>query len=81
MQELANGTKHCCPVHPTKHVKGYGRGPFGIGPFGSPYLLIDLGHENPSAGRYLVAGEVLKENLDFWIGFFATHGIVDDELR
>ena len=53
LQELANGTKHCRPVHSTQHVKGFGRGPFGFGPFGAPYLLIDLGDEHPPAERYL----------------------------
>jgi hypothetical protein len=78
VQELANGTKHCRPVHYTKQVKGYGRGPYDIGPFGSPYLLIDLGEERTSPERYLVASTVLKETMDFWMGFFALHGIVDD---
>jgi hypothetical protein len=65
VQELANGTKHCRPVYSTKHVKGYGRGPYGIGPFWSPYLLIDLGQKNTSAEHYLVASAVLKATLDF----------------
>jgi hypothetical protein len=43
-----------------------------------PYLLIDLGEENVPAERYLVARTVLKATVDFWMEFFATHGIVDD---
>jgi len=78
VQELANGTKHCRPAHSTKHIKGYGRGPWGVGPFGAPYLLIDLGEENAPASRYLVASTVLRAVVGFWISFFATHGIVED---
>ena len=78
LQELANGTKHCRPVHSTEHVAGYGLGPYGIGPFGKPYLLIDLGEELDPAVRYLVASAVLKDIMDFWGSFFSTHGIVDD---
>jgi hypothetical protein len=71
LQELANGTKHCSPVHPTEHVAGYGRGPWGVGPFDAPYLLIDLGEEYPAGERYLVASAVLKSIMDFWSEFFA----------
>ena len=35
------GTKYCRPVHSTEHVAGFGIGPFAIGPYGAPYLLID----------------------------------------
>lgn len=78
LQELANGAKHCRPVHPTEHVAGYGRGPYGIGPFSAPYLLIDLGPAKPPAERYLVASTVLQAIMDFWTGFFAKHGVADD---
>lgn len=78
LQELANGTKHCRPVQPTAQIEGYGRGPFGIGPFGAAYLLIDLGDEYLPEVRYLVASDVLKSIMDFWTSFFATHKIVDD---
>ena len=78
LQDLANGTKHCRPVHSTEHVEGYGRGPWGIGPYGASYLLIDLGEEHPPAERYLVASNVLKAIIEFWAGFFATHLITDD---
>ena len=29
VQELANSTKHCRPVHSTDHIQVYGRGPYG----------------------------------------------------
>ena len=80
VQELANGTKHCRPVHSTGKVEGYGQGPFGIGPFGMPYLLIDLGEEFDPAARYLVASTVLKDVINFWDDFFVTHGIIDDAV-
>jgi hypothetical protein len=78
LQELANGTKHCSPVHSTQHVQGYGRGPFGIGPYGAPYLLIDLSEEYPPAERYLVANNVLEEIMNFWTNFFSVRQIADD---
>ena len=78
VQELANGSKHCCPVHSTKRVKGYGRGPWGVGPYGTPFLLIDLGENRPPPERYLVASTVLKESVNFWTRFFAEHGITDN---
>lgn len=78
LQELANGTKHCRPVHSTAQIEGYGRGPYDIGPYDAPYLLIDLGEGHDPAERYLVASDVLKVIVEFWIGFFATYGVVDD---
>jgi hypothetical protein len=73
LQEFANGTKHCAPVHSTGQIKGFGRGPFGIGPFGKAYLLIDLGHDNPSNRRYLVASTVLNQVVEYWENFFLNH--------
>jgi hypothetical protein len=57
MQDLANGTKHANPVS-SEVVEGFGAGPFGIGPWGAPYLLIDLGANAPN--RYLVGSEVIE---------------------
>ncbi|GEP06471.1 hypothetical protein [Methylobacterium oxalidis] len=65
--ELANGSKHALPVHPGEKIKGYGQGPFGIGPFGVPYLLIDLGEPLTGTDRYLVASEVIREAAEFMI--------------
>ncbi len=81
LQELANGTKHCRPVHSTAQIEGYGRGPYGIGPYGAPYLLIDLGEEHDPTERYLVASDVLKLIMEFWIAFFDTYGVVDNAER
>ncbi|MCB9947565.1 MAG: hypothetical protein H6842_07035 [Rhodospirillaceae bacterium] len=77
LQDLANGTKHCKPVHPTQKIEGFGHGPFGVGPFGMPYLLIDQGAQ--CSPRYLVASDVLADQMAFWQIFFSTHQIVDSE--
>ena len=74
LQALATGTKHCVPtMFGTGQVEGYGAGPYGIGPFGKPYLLIDLGADLPGDVRWLVGSEVLKEVSSFWAEFFAKH--------
>lgn len=75
LQELANGTKHCVPVHSTDRVAGYGQGPYGIGPYGAPYLLIDMGDRLDTSNRYLVGDSVLTEILDFWERFFAAQAV------
>jgi hypothetical protein len=36
LQDLANGSKHCRPVHSTQKIAGFGMGPYGIGPWGAP---------------------------------------------
>jgi len=66
LQELANGSKHCLPVAAAVQIEGYGDGPYGIGPFGLPYLLIDLGEEIEVDQRWLVANAVLQDVTDFW---------------
>lgn len=66
LQELANGSKHCLPVVGAAKVEGYGQGPWGIGPFGVPYLLIDLGEARAADERWLVATIALQEVNDFW---------------
>lgn len=73
LQELANGSKHCAPVHPTDHVEGYGQGPFGVGPFDKAYLLIDLGDDLPGESRYLVATDVLQAIVKFWQNLFVEN--------
>ncbi len=77
VQEIANGTKHCIPVKggSTDRIDGYGMGPFGIGPFDMPYLLIDLGDGHSGADRYLVASDVIEEVVAFWDNLFATNTI------
>jgi hypothetical protein len=76
VQELANGTKHCRPVHSTKKIAGYGMGPYGIGPWGAPYLLVDLGDSLPNHERYLVASDVLRAVVAFWKKFFMENAVV-----
>ncbi len=67
LQQLTNGTKHCAPVHPTQKVEGFGQGPYGIGPFGMPYLLIDMGPTvTVATDRYLVGHSVLGQVVAFW---------------
>jgi hypothetical protein len=75
LQELANGAKHCSPVHSTQEVSGYGRGPYGIGPFGAPYLLIDRGETLPLSERWLVASDMLEAIVGFWTEFFDEQGL------
>ena len=56
LRELADGLKHCdLTVRPPQQVKGFGQGPYGVGPYGTPYLLIDLGENREPATRYLIA--------------------------
>jgi hypothetical protein len=75
VQQLANGAKHCLSVHSTQAISGWGRGPYGVGPYGAPYLLIDLGETLPPAHRYLVASDVIGDVVAFWREFFAEESI------
>jgi hypothetical protein len=74
VQELANGTKHCSPVHSTTKIKGFGEGPWGIGPYGMAYLLIDLG-EAEGSERWKIAHAVVTETAAFWRSFVNLHAI------
>lgn len=58
IQQLANGAKHAFYVDAGGRIAGYGSGPYGIGPFGKAYLLIDLG-KGKGTDRYLVASTVI----------------------
>lgn len=74
LRDLANGSKHCLPaVYSTSKVEGFASGPWGIGPFGAPYLLIDMGDGFEGRARWLVASEVLREVSEFWAAFFEQH--------
>lgn len=74
VQDLTNGSKHAYPVQSTGElVEGYGAGPFGIGPFGRSYLLIDMG-ENASGERYLVASDVVREAAEFMSALAQRYG-------
>ena len=77
VQELTNGAKHLKTmknVKETNRVSGFGRGPYGVGPFGSSYLLIDYG-DNTAAQRWDTAETLLDETLVFWRKFFNTYRI------
>jgi len=81
IQDLANGSKHCRPVaYGASEVSGYGRGPYGVGPFGTPYLLIDLGTDHPPAARWLVAHSLLTAVAEFWRGLFNEIGVTQAGL-
>jgi hypothetical protein len=67
VRELANGFKHLRTAHSTDAVAGYGRGPFSTGPFGGPYLLIDLGEDLPPAERWDVGLNLCKRTLSWWL--------------
>ncbi|MBX6320372.1 MAG: hypothetical protein IRY94_00935 [Rhodospirillaceae bacterium] len=73
LQQLANGSKHAYPVNGSK-VAGFGQGPYGIGPYSAPYLLlIDLG-AGVITNRYLVASTVICQAGDFMVSLAKSHG-------
>ena len=50
LHEIANGSKHFKRQSlKTQLVRGYGSGPYNVGPYGYAYLLIDLGGEEIEA--------------------------------
>jgi hypothetical protein len=74
IQELANGSKHAYPVVSGRKVEGYGQGPWGIGPYNAPYLLLDLGGNKAPANRYLVASDVIQDAGVFMVKFAKSQG-------
>lgn len=66
VRDIANGFKHLKPVHSTQVVEGYGQGPYGIGPYGAPYLLIDLGEHLPLNERWDVGLSLCQRVLGWW---------------
>jgi hypothetical protein len=66
VRDIANGFKHLRPVHSTQKVAGYGQGPYGIGPYDAPYLLIDLGDDKPPSERWDVGFDLCKRVLEWW---------------
>jgi hypothetical protein len=71
LRSLTNGTKHLRPTNfSTQRVEGFGSGPFGIGPFGNPYLLIDYGVDKPE--RWQTADQLIDASVMFWRIFFET---------
>jgi hypothetical protein len=74
LEDLANGAKHFVRQQDfgTQRVAGFGMGPYGIGPFGKSYLLIDYG-EPAGDQRWKTARDLLSDVVTFWDGFFASH--------
>lgn len=66
LRDIANGFKHLKLAHSAQVVAGFGRGPYGVGPFGAPYLLIDLGDHLPPNERSDVGLSLCKRTLDWW---------------
>jgi hypothetical protein len=66
VREIANGFKHVRLVHSTQRIEGYGAGPYGIGPFDAPYLLIDLGETKAPAERWCVGLDLCQRVLGWW---------------
>lgn len=74
VQKLANGGKHFIrnPNFHARKMSGFGRGPYGMGPYGSEYLLLDLG-ENAGEHRWKPAAYILEVVVRFWRDFFRTY--------
>lgn len=66
VRQIANGFKHLRLRRDTQKIAGYGQGPFGVGPFDSPYLLIDLGDDKPTSERWVVGFELCNRVLTWW---------------
>ena len=66
VREIANGFKHLRRVRLTHQVAGHGKGPYGIGPYGAPYLLIDLGDDKPTNERWDVGFDLCERVLKWW---------------
>jgi hypothetical protein len=73
VQKLTNGTKHFIRKMSaeTQRIAGYGCGPFGVGPYGKPYLLIDYGADKTE--RWQTAEQLLNDAVTFWRRFFGTY--------
>ena len=72
VRDIANGFKHLQLTHSTDVIAGYGRGPYGIGPYGAPYLLIDLGDHLPLDQRWDVGLCLCKRVLQWWRSKLST---------
>lgn len=72
-RKLANGAKHFVRSvsSETQHVANFGEGPYGVGPYGSPYLLIDYGIDKPD--RWKTGEQLIDEIVAFWRQFFQTY--------
>jgi hypothetical protein len=73
VRDLANGAKHCVRTVSvaTERIDGYGSGPYSIGPYGKPCLLIDYGSD--AVGRWQTAEHLIDDALAFWRDFFVNY--------
>lgn len=74
VQALTNGTKHFIRKRDfeSSRVAGFGQGPYGVGPHGHAYLLLDFG-EAAFEHRYRPAVDLLEVVVRFWRDFFNTY--------
>jgi len=82
LRKLANGTKHCRRVNgdpETEKVAGFGRGPFGVGPFSKPYLIVYLEKDTEGKEPHVTVFDLLKQMVEFWKKFFSDNNIRDSE--
>lgn len=74
IRQIANGFKHLrAVIHSTQQVSGYGMGPYDIGPFGQPYLLIDKGEELDPGSRWEVGSDLAMRSLRWWRNRLSAH--------
>jgi len=66
IRQVANGFKHLKIGPSTNRIRGFGAGPYGVGPYGSSYLLIDMGDELEPSSRWIVASELCHNTLNWW---------------
>jgi hypothetical protein len=75
IRELANGSKHCVLRKSSSNAitsksSGFGMGAYGVGPYGTAYLMIDLGTGLGTAQRFLTPHKALFDVYDFWDGLY-----------
>lgn len=78
IRRLANGTKHCLKMNTDllpMELKGFGKGLYGVGPYGTSYLVIYMGDELQASERYLLPHKVLTTQMDFWKEFYKEFAI------
>lgn len=75
IREVANGTKHLeltpkrTPdphVDTVEAVQGYGRGRYGVGPYGRAYIAVQTRASSSEQERPFSAVRILREALDWW---------------
>lgn len=66
VRSVANGVKHLRIKEETRSISGYGQGGYGVGPYGKPYLVIDLGEEKSGMDRWVVADDLAQRVLSWW---------------